>query len=59
MRGQDLGPGPAAFGASSTTIHLHFEIKQPITLKDATITANTPPSTSPIDAGQRFLARTP
>lgn len=58
-RGQELGLVSNNFGSSSTTIHLHFEIKEPVTLSGATITTNVPPYTSLIDAYQRLLAGTP
>lgn len=58
-RGQELGLVSNNFGTSSTTIHLHFEIKEPVTLNGQTLTTNVPPYTSLVDAYQRLLAGTP
>ena len=58
-RGQELGLVSNNFGATSTTIHLHFEIKEPVTYKGATITTRVPPYSSLIDAYQRLLNGTP
>ena len=58
-RGQELGLVSNNFGSSSTTIHLHFEIKEAVTLGGSTITTNVPPYTSLISAYQRLLAGTP
>ena len=58
-RGQELGLVSNNFGSSSTTIHLHFEIKQAVTHGGSTITTNVPPYTSLVAAYQRLLAGTP
>jgi murein DD-endopeptidase MepM/ murein hydrolase activator NlpD len=58
-RGQELGLVSNNFGSSSTTIHLHFEIKEPITLNGQTITTNVAPYTSLVDAYKRLLAGNP
>ena len=58
-RGQELGLVSNNFGSSSTTIHLHFEIKEPITLNGQTVTTNVAPYSSLIDAYQRLLAGNP
>ncbi len=58
-RGQPLGLVSNNFGSSSTTIHLHFEIKEPVTLNGSTVTTRVAPYTSLIDAYQRLLAGTP
>lgn len=55
-RGQPLGLVSNDFGATKTTIHLHFEIKQPVTHNGATITTRIPPYTSLVDSYQRLLA---
>ncbi len=58
-RGQELGLVSNNFGSSSTTIHLHFEIKEPVTHNGSTLTTNVPPYSSLVDAYQRLLAGTP
>ena len=58
-RGQELGLVSNNFGSSSTTIHLHFEIKEAVTHGGSTITANVPPYTSLVAAYQHLLAGTP
>lgn len=58
-RGQELGLVSNNFGTSSTTIHLHFEIKEAIALNGQSLTTNVPPYTSLVDAYQRLLAGTP
>ena len=58
-RGQALGLVSNNFGATPTTIHLHFEIKEPVTLHGSTITTRVPPYSSLVDAYQRLLAGTP
>ncbi len=58
-RGQALGLVSNNFGSASTTIHLHFEIKQPVSLNGATIVTRVPPYSSLVDAYQRLLAGNP
>jgi murein DD-endopeptidase MepM/ murein hydrolase activator NlpD len=58
-RGQELGLVSDNFGSSSTTIHLHFEIKEAVTLAGQSITTNVPPYSSLIDAYQRLLSGHP
>ena len=58
-RGQELGLVSNNFGSSSTTIHLHFEIKEAVTVSGSTLTTNVPPYTSLIAAYQHLLAGTP
>ncbi len=58
-RGQPMGLVSNNFGGTATTIHLHFEIKQPVTHNGATITTRVPPYTSLLDSYQRMLAGTP
>ena len=59
VRGQPLGLVSNNFGSTATTIHLHFEIKEPVSHNGATITTRVPPYTSVVDAYQRLLAGTP
>jgi murein DD-endopeptidase MepM/ murein hydrolase activator NlpD len=54
-RGQPIRLVSDFFGLSSTTIHLHFEIKEPITDGTATTTTFVPPYSSLVDAYQRLL----
>ena len=58
-RGQPLGRVSNNFGSSVTTIHLHFEIKEPVTYKGATVTTWVPPYPSLVDAYQRMLNGAP
>ncbi len=58
-RGQALGLVSNNFGATATTIHLHFEIKQPVSLNGSTLVTRVPPYSSLVDAYQRLLAGTP
>ena len=58
-RGQPLGLVSNNFGTTATTIHLHFEIKQPVTLNGSTIVTRVPPYSSLVDAYQRLLAGNP
>ena len=58
-RGQPLGLVSNNFGSSPTTIHLHFEIKEPVTWHGSTITTRVPPYSTLVDAYQRLLAGTP
>ena len=58
-RGQELGLVSNNFGTSSTTIHLHFEIEEPVTYQGSTITTHVPPYSSVVDAYQRLLAGNP
>jgi murein DD-endopeptidase MepM/ murein hydrolase activator NlpD len=55
-RGQAIGFVSDNFGSTSTTIHLHFEIKEPVTDGTATIVTFVPPYSSLVDAYQRMLA---
>jgi murein DD-endopeptidase MepM/ murein hydrolase activator NlpD len=55
-RGQPIGFVSNYFGSTSTTIHLHFEIKEPVTDGTATVTTFVPPYASLLDAYQRLLA---
>ena len=58
-RGQPLGLVSNNFGTTSTTIHLHFEIKEPVTLNGTTVVTRVPPYTSLIDAYKALLAGDP
>ena len=58
-RGQPLGLVSNNFGATPTTIHLHFEIKEPVTVNGTTVTTWVAPYTSLVDAYQRLLAGNP
>jgi murein DD-endopeptidase MepM/ murein hydrolase activator NlpD len=58
-RGQPLGLVSNNFGATSTTIHLHFEIKEPVTINGATVVTRVPPYSSLVDAYQALLAGDP
>ena len=58
-RGQQLGLVSNNFGATPTTIHLHFEIKEPVSFGGSTITTRVPPYSSVVDAYQRLLAGAP
>ena len=58
-RGQPLGLVSNNFGSTNTTIHLHFEIKEPVTLHGATVITRVPPYSSLVDAYQRLLAGAP
>ncbi len=58
-RGQPLGLVSNNFGATATTIHLHFEIKEPVTLNGATVVTRVPPYSSLVDAYQALLAGSP
>ena len=59
QRGQPIGYVSNNFGKTATTIHLHFEIKQPVTQGGKALTTFVPPYTSLVDAYQRLLAGTP
>lgn len=59
-RGQRIGLVSNDFGGSSTTIHLHFEIKTTILLPDGTSQIHfAPPYTSLVDSYKRLLKGTP
>jgi murein DD-endopeptidase MepM/ murein hydrolase activator NlpD len=58
-RGQELGLVSNNFGSTATTIHLHFEIKEPVTWNGSTIITRVPPYSSLVDAYQRLLAGMP
>jgi len=58
-RGQTLGMVSNNFGSTPTTIHLHFEIKEPVSFNGSTITTRVPPYSSLVNAYQRLLGGTP
>jgi murein DD-endopeptidase MepM/ murein hydrolase activator NlpD len=58
-RGQPLGLVSNNFGTTSTTIHLHFEIKEPVAINGQTVVTRVPPYTSLIDAYQALLSGNP
>ena len=58
-RGQPIGYVSNNFGKTPTTIHLHFEVKEPVTRKGKSLFTFVPPYTSLVDAYQRLLAGTP
>ena len=58
-QGQEIGYVSNNFGDTATTIHLHFEIKEPVTDGSATLTTYVPPYSSLVDAYQRLLAEQP
>lgn len=58
-RGQPIGLVSNNFGATPTTIHLHFEIKEPVSLNGATVVTRVPPYSSLVDAYQALLAGNP
>ena len=55
-RGERLGLVSNDFGATATTIHLHFEIKAPVTRDGKTVFTFVPPYPSLVNAYQRLLA---
>jgi murein DD-endopeptidase MepM/ murein hydrolase activator NlpD len=59
QRGDPIGLVSNNFGKTATTIHLHFEIKEPVTEKGASLFTFVPPYSSLVDAYQRLLAGTP
>lgn len=59
QRGDPIGLVSNFFGDTTTTIHLHFEIREPVTDGTATITTWVPPYASLVDAYQRLLAGNP
>jgi murein DD-endopeptidase MepM/ murein hydrolase activator NlpD len=59
QRGQAIGLVSNNFGKTPTTIHLHFEIKQPITRDGKSLLTWVPPYTSLVDSYQRLLAGAP
>ena len=58
-RGQAMGLVSNNFGATATTIHLHFEIKEPVTLNGSSVVTRVPPYSSLVDAYQSLLAGDP
>jgi len=58
-RGEPIGLVSNNFGKTATTIHLHFEIKEPVTRGGKALTTFVPPYSSLIDAYRRLLAGTP
>ena len=58
-RGQPLGLVSNNFGSTATTIHLHFEIKEPVTINGASVVTRVPPYTSLVDAYQSLLDGNP
>ena len=58
-RGQPIGLVSNNFGKTPTTIHLHFEVKEPVTLKGKSLFTFVPPYTSLADAYQRLLSGGP
>ena len=57
-RGQHIGRVSDDFGGSATTIHLHFEIKAPVTAGGATAVIFVPGYSSLEDSYQRLLEGT-
>jgi murein DD-endopeptidase MepM/ murein hydrolase activator NlpD len=55
-RGQPIGYVSNDFGGTTTTIHLHFEIRESVTDGTTTMTTFVPPYSSLVDAYQRLLA---
>ncbi|NWG46060.1 MAG: M23 family metallopeptidase [Alphaproteobacteria bacterium] len=59
-RGERIGLVSNDFGGTTTTIHLHFEIKQNVELSGGGSSVTfVPPYTSLVDAYERLLAGTP
>jgi murein DD-endopeptidase MepM/ murein hydrolase activator NlpD len=58
-RGQPMGLVSNNFGTTSTTIHLHFEIKEPVSINGQTVVTRVPPYSSLIDAYKALLAGDP
>lgn len=58
-KGERLGRASNDFGSTSTTIHLHFEIKAPVTVDGVTTVMFVPPYSSLVDAYERLLAEQP
>ena len=58
-RGQAMGLVSNNFGSTATTIHLHFEIKEPVTVNGTTVTTWVSPYSSLVDGYQRLLAGDP
>lgn len=54
-RGQKIGTVSADFGGSATTIHLHFEIKAPVTSGGSTGVVFVPVYSSLVDSYNRLL----
>jgi murein DD-endopeptidase MepM/ murein hydrolase activator NlpD len=54
-RGQKIGMVSADFGGNATTIHLHFEIKAPVTAGGSTAVIFVPVYTSLVDSYGRLL----
>jgi murein DD-endopeptidase MepM/ murein hydrolase activator NlpD len=59
VRGQPIGLVSNNFGKTATTIHLHFEIKAPVTQKGTTMVTFVPPYSSLVDSYRRLLAGAP
>ena len=58
-RGERIGLASNDFGATSTTIHLHLEIKAPVTRDGKTVFTFVPPYSSLVRAYQRLLIVSP
>jgi len=58
-RGQPIGVVSNDFGATATTIHLHLEIKAPVTRDGKTVFTFVPPYPSLVLAYQRLLSVSP
>jgi murein DD-endopeptidase MepM/ murein hydrolase activator NlpD len=58
-RGQPIGYVSNNFGKTPTTIHLHFEVKEPVTRDGKSLFTFVPPYSSLVDAYQRLLAGAP
>jgi murein DD-endopeptidase MepM/ murein hydrolase activator NlpD len=58
-RGQAIGYVSNNFGKTATTIHLHFEIKEPVARDGKALFTFVPPYSSLTDAYQRLLAGNP
>ena len=58
-RGQPIGFVSNNFGKTATTIHLHFEVKEPVTQAGKSLFTFVPPYTSLVGAYQRLLSGSP
>jgi murein DD-endopeptidase MepM/ murein hydrolase activator NlpD len=58
-RGQPIGYVSNNFGKTPTTIHLHFEVKEPVTKGGKSLFTFVPPYSSLVDGYQRLLAGAP
>lgn len=58
-RGERVGQVSNDFGETSTTIHLHFEMKAPVETETGTVVEFVPPYASLVDAYGRLKAEAP